>query len=179
MRILVLLLLCVSHIAAAQDRAGNNTPGEWIVTHHKPFGLWDSMCDKRITGETLEQRCYLRYVDVFSPRPNFGALFAFITPDNAIEIGIEAGTVFKPDGLTIRSQTDILWTMPHRPCLFGGACKFSGPEAGQILQDLASGSALHFDFIDRHGTQQSRQWDLTRFAAALADLRQQSDARGL
>ena len=39
------------------------------------------MCDERKTGDLLEQRCYLRYVDVFSPRPNFGAIFAFVTAD--------------------------------------------------------------------------------------------------
>ncbi len=35
--------------APAQDRAGNDTPGDWVVTHHAHFGLWDSVCDE-LTG---------------------------------------------------------------------------------------------------------------------------------
>ena len=87
--------------ATAQDRQGNDTPGDWIVDHTKHFGLWDSMCDHRMTGEEREQRCYIRYVDVFSPRPKFGAVFLFVTPGPEVQIGLEPGTVFPPNGIRI------------------------------------------------------------------------------
>jgi len=38
------------------------------------------MCDEREEYGTLKQRCYIRWVDVYAERPNFGALFTFITP---------------------------------------------------------------------------------------------------
>ena len=71
MRILCLVLALAAVPATAQDRAGNDTPGDWRVTHHAHFGLWDSVCDERdgLNGAAPERRCYVRYVDVFSPNP--------------------------------------------------------------------------------------------------------------
>ena len=179
MRIFILIAVLLASPALSQDRDGNDTPGEWVITHHKPFGLWDSMCDERKTGDVLEQRCYLRYVDVFSPRPNFGAIFAFVTADGSVEFGFEIGTVFKPDGLRIEKDGTAKWTMPHRPCLFGGTCRFSDNEATELLAAMSASDALTFDFIDRHGTAQLRNWDLTEFANALSDFHAGIKQRGL
>lgn len=177
--VLALLLFATGLHANAQDRDGNDTPGEWVVTHHRPFGFWDSMCDERRTGDTLEERCYLRYVDVVAPNPNFAAILAFITPGPRIEIGIERGTAFKPGGLRIEAAQGTIWTMPHRPCLFGGTCAFDGPEGLALLDHLTTADQLVFDFIDRHGTPHLRLWDLTHFADAVRDFHDQSAARGL
>ena len=179
MKIAALLFCLLTVPVAAQDRAGNDTPGEWKVTHHTAFGLWDSMCDERQSGETLEQRCYLRYVDVFSPHPKFGAIFAFIGPDNSVEFGFEQGTAFKRNGFYAKTAGTRSWTMPHRPCLFGGACQFEADQGAQLLETFSKADALVFDFVDRHGQAQVREWDMTVFAPALADHRAQSAARGL
>lgn len=178
MRIIIALLLTALP-AFAQDRDGNDTPGEWKVTHHKPFGLWDSFCDERKTGDSLEERCYLRYVDVFSPRPNFGAMFAFITPDGRIEFGIETGTAFKKDGFALIKDGTPIWTLTGRPCLFGGTCTFEGEEATALTTHMRNADSFRFDFIDRHETEQSLTWDMTRYSKALDDMLAAAATRGL
>lgn len=165
--------------AIAQDRSGNDTPGEWKVTHHAPFGLWDSFCDERLTGNTLEQRCYLRYVDVFSPRPEFGAMFAFITPDGRIEFGIEDGTAFLKNGFTLTKDGKSIWVLQGRPCLFGGTCTFENEEARQLSQQMRIADSFDFNFIDRHEKTQSLSWDMTRFPQALDDMTSEAQKRGL
>ena len=172
--ILFLLPLAVT----AQDRAGNDTPGEWRVTHHTPFGLWDSFCDERRTAELLEQRCYLRYVEVFSPRPNFGAMFIFITP-SGIEFGTERGTRFAPDGFRIEREGAVVWRETRRACLRGRSCTLGGAEADAFLETIAKGGALRFEFVDRHGQAQDLTWDLSVMDKALADHRAEARARGL
>lgn len=179
MRLQTFFLCLLASPLAAQDRDGNDTPGEWKVTHHQPFGLWDSMCDERRTGATLERRCYLRYVDVFSPHPNFGAIFAFITPDNALELGIERGTRFKTDGLRAMQGESTSWTMPRRPCLSGGTCRVNGADGAALLETLSQSDRLIFEFVDRHGAAQVRDWDLSRFGDALTDHRARAAERGL
>ncbi|MEM6636187.1 MAG: hypothetical protein AAF667_09870 [Pseudomonadota bacterium] len=168
--------------ALPQDRQGRDTPGEWVVTHYKPFGLWDSICDERTTGDLLEERCYLRYVEVFSPRPNFAAQFIFITPAGSseiVEFGLERGTRFSDGGFRIEADDRTVWRNDRRSCLRGRDCTFEGPEAAALLGAMAGATRFIFDFTDRHGTPQVLNWDLTQFGAALDDYRAAADARGL
>ena len=72
--------------------AGADTAGDWKVDHFESFGAWESLCDRR-EGADAESRCYVRLVHVYRPRPQFGALFAFVrTTENAetLEIGSRA-----------------------------------------------------------------------------------------
>lgn len=177
------LLLATALPSGAQDRDGNNTPGDWVVTHQKPFGLWDSVCDERPEGDGMHLRCYLRYVDVFSPRPAFAAHFVFVTPepDGAvrIEYGSERGSRFVQGGNRIERDGVAQWTATRAACLTGDTCVFTGQEAAAIYDTLKSGGAWRFDFADRHGKIQALAWDLAPFAAAAADFEAQSTARGL
>ena len=182
MRILSLILVFIASAAMAQDQAGNDTPGNWVVTHHQPFGLWDSMCDERDEDSGMKRRCYIRYVDVFSPRPEFAALFAFIEPampHPTVNIGIERGTVFKHDGLRIEQDGTPIWTLAHRPCLFGGTCRFEGEAAAPLMEALVTGTHLTFEFIDPHGAEQIRRWPLGDMPALLADMSHQAALRNL
>lgn len=180
MRILLLLFCCLMAAPVlAQDRAGNDTPGDWIVDHYRPFGLWDSICDYRLTGTVRESRCYIRYVEVFSQRPQFAAQFVFVTPGPVIEIGLEAGTRFSPDGIRIEDMGGILWSTDRFGCRFGFTCTFSGADADVLMNAMADGTVFAFDFTDRHGTARALRWDLTKFADAVADFRATSKARGL
>jgi len=174
-----LILLCLPVFAWAQDRAGNDTPGEWIVDHYKAFGLWDSICDHRITGQDTEERCYLRYVEVFSPAPKFAAQFAFVTPEPKVTFGMEAGTRYTDAGFRILSEGQPTWSAPQAGCLVGLACIYEAAEADRLLSAMSEGQVFAFDFTDRHGQQQSLRWDLSRFGAALSDFRAQSERRGL
>ncbi len=187
MRLLVhtvtlILAILAAPPAPAQDRAGRDTPGEWIVDHYRPFGLWDSICDHRTTGDVMGQRCYLRYVEVFSPRPTFAAQFVFVTPGPEIEIGLERGTRFAPGGMRIEAGSATIWTTDRRGCMaprLGSSCVFTGEDAADLLAALTRGAAFLFDFTDRHAQPQSLRWDLTRFAYALADFEREAAARGL
>lgn len=177
-----LFCLCLLSVpAAAQDRAGRDTPGEWKVTHYTPFGLWDSICDERLTGTTLEERCYLRYVEVFAPHPKFAAQFAFVTLNGGprIELGIERGTRFDQQGLRVESGGEPIWFTDRRDCLRGRACVFQATDAETLLSAMADGDVFAFDFVDRHGDGRSLRWDLTTFSAAIDDLTVESRRRGL
>ena len=178
MRILLSLLLLSSPVFA-QDRDGNDTPGSWKVTHQQAFGLWDSVCDERTTGDLIEERCYLRYVDVFSPRPKFAAQFAFITPDDKVEFGIENGTAFRPDGFRLEKDGSPLWVFGKDRCLFGGTCRFVDGQARDLLDHMENSDAFVFEFFDRHGSEQLLEWDMSKFGDALSDMRQEAQNRGI
>lgn len=107
MRILLACLAFAAAPAFAQDRTGNDTASDWRVKHYESFGIWTSVCDEREETGTLLQRCYIRWVDVFSLRPRFAGQFLFLTPDAdgwKVEFGIEPGTLFSPAGFRIEQE---------------------------------------------------------------------------
>ena len=173
-----LCLTLLPSLVFAQDRAGRDTPGEWVVTHYQPFGLWDSICDERTTGDLREERCYLRYVEVYSPHPNFGAVFVFVTPDG-VDIGLERGTRFPEDGMRIEKDGTTLWQAEKRACLRGRDCSFQADEADTLLDHMSAGQTLRLQFTDSNGIARDLTWDLAPFGPALADFRQNAGQRGL
>ena len=175
----IVLACLLAAPSLAQDRQGNDTPGEWRVTHTKAFGLWDVICDERATGDVLEERCYLRYVDVFSPRPNFAAMFAFVTPDGRIEFGIERGTAFRKNGFRLERDGQSIWSFEKDPCLFGGTCAFVDGDATEMTAQMIAADSFIFDFVDRHGTPRELEWDMTRFGEALDEMLSASKERGI
>ncbi|MEO0676955.1 MAG: hypothetical protein AAFZ02_05290 [Pseudomonadota bacterium] len=168
----ILAFLMLATPALAQDREGNDTPGEWVVTHQQAFGLWESFCDERTTGDLLEERCYLRYVDVYSQDP-FGAAFVFVTP-GAVEIALgRARTV--GDGVHITRGGETVWSLGETRC---APCTLEGEAASTLLEAFAAGGTFHLDFEGRSG-ETRLAWDLAQMADALDDYRAQSAARGL
>lgn len=168
--------------AVAQDLQGNDTPGNWRVRHFETFGIWNSMCDEREENGDLVQRCYLRYVDVFSPQPNFAAQFLFVTAEDgaeAVDFGLEAGTFFAPNGFRIDMGGKTSWRTRRPGCLTGLSCTFKDAPAEALLAAMAAGGDMRFEFVDRHGAAQDLTWPLDGFDAALADFRTQSRARAL
>lgn len=179
-RVLILIITAFYTLPlSAQDRAGRNTPGEWVVDHQRAFGLWDSFCDHRLTNGAREERCYLRYVDVFSPRPNFAAQFLFVTPGPKVEFGMERGTLFRMGGFRIERDGQTTWSAAKPSCLGGRACIYDGKPATWLLGHMTAGGAFIFDFTDRHGQPQALRWDLAPFADALADFQNEATKRGL
>jgi len=172
------LTIAIAFPVIAQDRDGNDTPGEWIVTHQKAFGLWDSFCDERTTGDLLEERCYVRYVDVFSKRPNFGAMFFFLTPGE-IEFGLERGMEFEPDGFRVERDGEVVWQETRRPCLAGRECKLTAQDAADFEALLEKGGEMQFTFTDPDGNPRDLTWNIDRMDETLADFRAQAVARGL
>ncbi|PSL19608.1 hypothetical protein [Shimia abyssi] len=185
MRWLLPLLLSVPLAVplSAQDREGNDTPGEWVVTHFEPFGIWTSICDERPDNGALSQRCYIRWVDVFSRAPKFAGQFVFITPEPngpKVDFGMEPGTIYDPDGFRITSADDtIIWSTQRGGCLTGLACTFSGDDATPLVDAMQTGDAFRFTFTDRHGAPRNLTWPLKGFAPAYEDFVAQSDKRNL
>ena len=177
MRAFILLILMASSLSA-QDRAGNDTPGEWVITEQKSYGLWESFCDRRITGDVTEERCYLRYVDVFSDRPNFAAQFMFVTPDE-VEFGIERGTRFSENGFRITNGAEVLWNNSRLSCLRGRECTYRGVDAVDLLETMERGETFEFEFTDRNGNEQLLNWDLTVFGDAMKNYRANALSKGL
>ncbi|TMV07737.1 hypothetical protein FGK63_09730 [Ruegeria sediminis] len=181
MRWILVFLFLVSP-ALAQDMQGNDTPGNWRVTHHQIFGIWNSMCDEREESGALRQRCYIRRVDVFSPRPNFAAQFLFITPEPSgfkVAFGMEPGTLFSPNGFRIEAAGDTRWRTRRPGCLTGLGCEFDGEQAQELIAAMQDGGAYRFTFRDRNGQAQDLTWPLGEFGEAWADFLDQSRARGL
>lgn len=177
----IILIWIVPFAAEAQDREGRNTPSDWRVEHYVPFGLWDSVCDERAEDDVMKQRCYLRYVEVYSPRPNFLATFAFIYPkdgQSVVEIGFERRTRYTDLGFRVVQGDDTIWTLDSG-CLRSSPCRLTGSDAQSLLAQFAKGDTLIQEFKDRSGKNWRLEWDLTRFDEALKDYRKASKERAL
>ena len=126
-----------------------------------------------------EERCYIRYVDVFSPHPKFAAQFLFLTPGPNIQLGVERGTRFTDTGIRIEREAEVTWQTMDRDCLRGRDCAFTGDAAVALLDAMRSSEAFIFEFRDRHGEDREFRWELSPFAPALDDFRAQAAERGL
>ncbi len=183
--LLVFVALLWASVAGAQDRSGNDTAGEWVATHHEIFGEWDSICDMRGADADLEQRCYLRFVDVFSSRPKFGAVFAFLTPTrkgHRFELGFEPGTQYQKGGFQIERDGNVLWQM-SADCLHNSPCVLDDDETRRFIEVAHEtgdqGSILVQRFIDRFGRRQVLTWQLEPFADAFRDFELATERRSL
>lgn len=178
---LAALLLMATAMASAQDRSGGNTASDWLVTHYKAFGLWDSICDERTEEGALKQRCYLRYVEAYSPHPKFLAVFAFVYPvdgKTSVEFGFERGTRYAGNGFRVERKGETVWQFDGN-CLNATKCEFRGDDAQRLLDAFSGGDVLIQEFRDRHADVQRLSWDLSMFEAALQDYRQNAAARSL
>ena len=144
------------------------------------------MCDWRETDGVKEQRCYLRYVDVFSPKPKFAAVFTFITPEPTgykVDFGIEPNTAYKKSGFRIETGDATTWYLGDINCTRISQCIWTGDQADAFIAALSaptdSPNFLVQEFFDRHGQEQLLEWDLAPFAMALADFDAQVTERGL
>lgn len=179
---ILFILLATALPGLAQDLSGNDTAGNWRVTHFKTFGIWTSSCDERMEHGVLRQRCYIRHVDVFSPSPDFAAQFLFVLAEDgreSVDFGMEPGTLFNPNGFRIEAKDTVTWRTRRPGCLTGLRCRFDDAAAAELLMAMTGGDQMRFVFVDRHGAPRDLSWPLAGFNAAMDDFRDQSRARGL
>ena len=168
-----LILLCsLAAPAAAQD-----TAGAWAPTFTSRHSGWDVTCDARGDGREREERCYLRYVDVYAPRPNFGALFLFLEiRDGAPRLSL--GREFETDLEASLLRVADGWDRPEGLCT-GGPCAFEGATAEAFIDAMRAGGTLEIGFTDATGMDRLRRWSSDGFAKAVEDVLREADARGL
>lgn len=179
---LIVLFLSTCWSAVAQDRSGADTPGDWVTTHFEKYGIWTTACDERTEEGKLKQRCYIRFVDVFSESPKFAATFMFVFQKDrktAIQYAFESGTKYNADGVKVEKDGKTVWTA-SRECQEGNGCFItSEAELNGALTGFQGGGTLVQDFTDRHGQKQVLEWDLSGFKQAYADYLKQSSDRKL
>lgn len=181
---IVLSLVCAPG-ALAQ---ANTIDPEQEVDHFKPFGQWEVMCDlKKSTGE---KRCYVRLVDVYSPRPDFKAAFVFITatrgndgkPVLKFDFSLERGFTWSPQPMSIAHADGRKTGLPMVQC-GRPACPVEGADANGLASSLAAnsrrGADLVLSFRERDGRARELTWAIDAFDQALADFAVARSTRGL
>jgi invasion protein IalB len=177
--------LVLSRVLAAAPAHAQNTADDWkwVVDHFKVFGLWESACDHRDIGNGEERRCYVRVVDVYAPRPDFGAAFVFISRTAVeglrFEFTFERGTEFEPGGFAIMQNGVPAFDYAPARCEAGTRCLITGEEAKSFAASLTPDASLRLAFTDKSGRHWERMWSGHGFAEALDDLGRQSARRGL
>lgn len=173
-----LLFLAVS-TAQAQDRAEDNAAGDWRPAHFQKFDGWESICDERGAGADLHRRCYIRYVDVFSPHPDFGAVVSFITPDGSgykVEFAFERGVRYREDGFQVERDRSVLWKLSPE-CRDARPCILRDEAASDFIDMARSGDgALVQRFIGRYG-QRQLEWPIAPLKHALVDFEREAAKR--
>lgn len=163
--------------ASAQNTADD---WKWVVDFSARHDGWDTACDQH--KESKDRRCYVRYVDVYAPRPQFGAAFAFVQwgedGQPFIEFSFERGVRFTGNRFTVTEGGNAVWTYDTAQCA-GTRCLLEGAAADALFDELTPGRQLEFRLVDGYGRAWTRQWPVDEFAPALADFREQSAERGL
>ena len=167
-------------LAVSAGAQNTDDDWKWVVDFSSRYDGWDTACDRH--KEREEQRCYVRYVDVYAPRPQFGAAFAFVQWGEdrrpSVDFSFERGTRFRDGGFAVTEGDGNVWALDTARCA-ANRCELTGDEADALFAALTPGRDLTLRFADRYGRIWERQWPAGGFAAALADFRAQSVARGL
>lgn len=171
----------LSGALAATAGAQNSTDDwKWVVDFSSRHNGWDTACDHHM--ERAEKRCYIRYVDVYAPRPRFGAAFVFVQWDQTgrpyAEFAFEPGTRFAEDGFAISDGESAVWRYDTDRC-DRTLCRMEGDAAAELFGLFEGDRQLELRFSDRHGRDWERVWPTEGFTAAMADFHAQSEVRGL
>ena len=177
---LKLLLLAIAGCFAINPASADVNPWAWKVNYTGTHGIWKTICDEQNVEEEQLNRCYVRWVDVFSERPKFGALYVFITPENngfAVDFSVEPGTTIVKDGFAIVDGEQPIWKMERSSCLVHSDCKIRPDEMQSFFSAAERGEKIAFSLIDRYEQQFELNWSLDGFNEAMADLKKQLQKR--
>ena len=178
-KVLVPLLLGLAFLAALGVwRAGwwqaDQVLAGRLVDYHKIYdGWWDVACDTAFDGS--ERRCYIQYVDVYRPRPDFAAAMVEVVyhaandgkPDPHVRFDIEPGLSFaKARVVTKTADGDVVLDMSQ--CQ-SNTCRFSGEAGRAILNTWRNGSALHLAIEEDRAQPAKLVWPLANINTILDD----------
>jgi hypothetical protein len=174
--------LAAALLAATPAKAENSVEDwSWVADHFEVFGIWEAVCDHReADGKTL-RRCYVSFVDVYAPRPKFGAAFVFLTQDGngpRLEFRFESGTDFVDDAVALTGAGGVRWQIAPGQCP-KLKCIVEGETAAAFLRQLDAPGELRTVFRDRHGRDWDRRWNVEGLRAAYEDMQAAAKERGL
>ena len=181
--ILVLLLAGLVGWQIMRFSEDGKLPGRKVDYHAIYDRLWDVACDTAVDGS--DAGCYVQYVDVYRPRPDFAAAMVEVVmhpgdggrPDPHIRFDIEPGLSFADARLWVETpQGDVLASLAHCP---GNTCRFSGEVARTMLLDWRDGAALYLEIGEGRAAPARLRWPLGNMAAILDDFATQRAKRGL
>jgi len=158
-------------------------PGRLVDYHEIYDGFWDVACDTAMDGS--DRRCYIQYVDVYRPRPDFAAAMVEVVmhpggdgqPDPHIRFDLEPGLSFQT--VVIATETaDGSVPLDVSHCAVN-TCLISGERARALLQDWTKADALTLSIHEGRPAPSQLSWPMERFAILFADFTAQRAARSL
>lgn len=161
--------------ADAQNRGQD--PTAFTLTHFGGHGPWEVFCGQ--FAEEAAERCWIRYTDVYSPRPNFKAVVMNIVPSDRsdagirYDIGVEATDSWINGGITVGD-----WFLGLSRCLVG-TCTVDGDTADALTAQWRDADETTIRFFELGVTRVELTWSTVEFAAALDDFQSAAAARGL
>ncbi|QGX99812.1 hypothetical protein EI983_16670 [Roseovarius faecimaris] len=154
------------------------------VDYHAIYdSFWDVACDTAVDGS--DRGCYVQYVDVYRPRPDFAAAMVELVyhagadgrPDPHLRFDIEPGLSFQASRLAVTGAAGVT-PIDVSHCA-SNTCRMSGDTARAILAALRAGEALTLEIDEGRDSPARLSWPLGNMDTILDDLGAQRAARGL
>lgn len=155
-----------------------------LVDYHKIYDtFWDVACDTAMDGS--DRGCYIQYVDVYRPRPEFAAAMVEVVvhagddglPDPHVRFDIEPGLSFRDTTVSVEIPGGVT-ALDVSHCA-SNTCRFSGADGRAILESWRDGTALILTIDEGRDGPTSRSWPLENMAMILNDFTAQRRARNL
>ncbi len=162
---------------------GQKLPGR-VTDYHQTYDrLWEVACDTAPDGS--DARCYVQYVDVYRPRPEFAAAMVEVVmhegesgrPEPHVRFDIEPGLSFRDAALTIETANGTV-ALDLSDCP-GNTCRFVGTAGVDVLAVLKGGTALELKIDEDRAEPAVLTWPLGSMADVLDDFAAQRRARNL
>ncbi|WP_371228271.1 hypothetical protein [Roseovarius sp. 2305UL8-3] len=157
-------------------------PGR-LSTYHKVYGFWDVACDTAMDG--TDHRCYIQYVDVYRPRPDFAAAMVEVVmhegvdgqADPHIRFDVEPGFTFRDTSIAVITPSGP-WPVDIAHCA-GSTCRISGDPARALLDSWAKGKVINLEIEEGRAQPAKLSWPLDDITTMLDDFATQRAARNL
>jgi len=162
---------------------GQKLPGR-LVDYHKVYdGFWDVACDTALDGSDVG--CYIQYVDVYRPRPNFAAAMVEVVmhhgpggaPDPHVRFDIEPGLSFRDTRIAVLSA-DGARPRDLSHCA-SNTCRITCTDGQAVLDLWRGGTALTLTVDEGHDAPARLLWPLQSMPAILDDFAAQRAVRSL
>lgn len=153
--------------------------------YHKVYdGWWDVACDTAMDGG--DRRCYVQYVDVYSPRPDFRAAMVEVvyrratdgSAEPVVTFDIEPDLSFRDVALSVSRADGSQHPLNTGDCS-GPKCSAAGTAATKMLAEWRKGYSLSLTLREKGGTMRQLSWPLGNINAILDDYAEQRASRNL